>query len=188
MDLRAYPRLVSESEHAEVLLDKPIVLIGRHHECDVQLNSRKVSRRHCCIAQVNDKLVVRDLCSTNGVLVNGELVTRTVLEPGDELAIGNYTFRVVWDSPNGSAGSAKSEAEESPPVAVLESISSADPEVSQDIPVPLPDSHSESNQPEVIENSALKRKIESLPDQPASLVLPEDLHSSVDDENPGPNL
>ena len=30
-----------------VQIDKPILLFGRHEECDVQLNSKKVSRRHC---------------------------------------------------------------------------------------------------------------------------------------------
>ena len=56
------------------MLDKPIVLVGRHQECDVQINSRKISRKHCCLAQVNDYVVVRDLFSTNGVRINGKRV------------------------------------------------------------------------------------------------------------------
>src|SRR5207302_6739128 len=63
-------QLLALTDGPSILLDKPILLLGRHGECDVQLNSRKVSRRHCCIAQVRDFLVVRVLGSTNGVRSN----------------------------------------------------------------------------------------------------------------------
>src|SRR5438876_2696666 len=91
------PQLVALTEGPNILLDKPILLLGRHVECDVQLNSRKVSRRHCCVAQVHDYLVVRDLGSTNGVRINGERVTEGILRPGDELIIGNFQYRVKAD-------------------------------------------------------------------------------------------
>src|SRR5579872_1907583 len=60
-------QLVALHDGPSILLDKPILLLGRHPECDIQIDSRKISRRHCCIAQVDDFLVVRDLGSTNGV-------------------------------------------------------------------------------------------------------------------------
>jgi predicted component of type VI protein secretion system len=88
------PELVALSEGPSILLDKPILLIGRHQECDIQIPSRKISRRHCCIAQVNDHLVVRDLCSTNGVRINGVRVNEGCLNAGDELTIGNYRYEV----------------------------------------------------------------------------------------------
>ena len=50
------PQLVALSEGPNILLDKPILLVGRHQECDIQISSRKISRKHCCIAQVNDYL------------------------------------------------------------------------------------------------------------------------------------
>jgi predicted component of type VI protein secretion system len=90
-------QLVSLTEGPTILLDRPIILIGRHPECDIQIDSRKVSRRHCCIAQVNDYLVVRDLDSTNGIRINGIPVLEGRLAPGDELAIGSHRYRVVWD-------------------------------------------------------------------------------------------
>lgn len=91
-------QLLSLTEGPNILLDKPILLLGRHPECDVQIDSRKISRRHCCIAQVSDYLVVRDLGSTNGVRINGERVNEGKLAPGDELIIGTFRYRVVWDS------------------------------------------------------------------------------------------
>ncbi|HEY8503486.1 MAG TPA: FHA domain-containing protein [Gemmataceae bacterium] len=96
-------QLLALTDGPSILLDKPIMLFGRHPECDIQLNSRKVSRKHCCIAQVNDYLVVRDLGSTNGIRINGSRVTEGKLRTGDELTIGNFRYQVFWDSPNGSA-------------------------------------------------------------------------------------
>jgi predicted component of type VI protein secretion system len=87
---------VALSEGPSILLDKPILLIGRHQECDIQLPSRKISRRHCCIAQVDSYLVVRDLSSTNGIRINGKRVTEGKLNPDDELTIGNYRYRIHW--------------------------------------------------------------------------------------------
>ncbi len=89
--------LLSLTDGPSILIDKPILLFGRHEECDVQLNSKKVSRRHCCVAQVNNYLVVRDLGSTNGVRINGEKVAEGKLLPGDELQIGNFKYQVCGD-------------------------------------------------------------------------------------------
>jgi predicted component of type VI protein secretion system len=91
-------QLVALHDGPSILLDKPILLLGRHPECDIQIDSRKISRRHCCIAQVSDYLVVRDLGSTNGVRINGARVVEGRLAAGDELTIGSHRYRVAWDS------------------------------------------------------------------------------------------
>src|SRR5438445_8483975 len=91
-------QLVALDDGVSILLDKPILLLGRHPECDIQIDSRKISRRHCCIAQVSDYLVVRDLGSTNGVRINGTRVAEGRLTSGDELTIGNHRYRVTWES------------------------------------------------------------------------------------------
>jgi predicted component of type VI protein secretion system len=90
--------LVALTEGPSILLDKPILLVGRHHECDVQIESRKISRRHCCIAQVNDYLVVRDLGSTNGIRINGTRVPEGRLAEQDVLTIGTLRYQVTWDA------------------------------------------------------------------------------------------
>jgi len=98
--------LLSLADGPSILLDKPILLFGRHQECDVQLNSKKVSRRHCVLAQVESYLVIRDLGSTNGVRINGKRVVEGKIVPGDELVIGNFRYQVCSDisaSPNAEA-------------------------------------------------------------------------------------
>jgi predicted component of type VI protein secretion system len=91
-------QLVALTDGPSILLDKPILLLGRHPECDIQIDSRKVSRRHCCIAQVHDYLVVRDLGSTNGIRINGVRVMEGRIKGGDELTIGSHRYQVRWDS------------------------------------------------------------------------------------------
>src|SRR5262252_9187458 len=90
-------QLLALTDGPNIVLDKPILLVGRHPECDIQIESRKVSRRHCCIAQVADYLVVRDLDSTNGIRINGSRVQEGKLRHGDELTIGNHRYQVSWD-------------------------------------------------------------------------------------------
>jgi predicted component of type VI protein secretion system len=90
-------QLLALDNGPSILLDKPILLLGRHPECDIQIDSRKISRRHCCIAQVSDYLVVRDLGSTNGIRINGTRVLEGRLASGDELTIGNNRYKVKWD-------------------------------------------------------------------------------------------
>lgn len=89
--------LLSLTDGPSILIDRPILLFGRHQECDVQLNSKKISRRHCVLAQVNDYLVIRDLGSTNGIRINGQKVNEGKLIPGDELMIGNFRYQVCGD-------------------------------------------------------------------------------------------
>ncbi|TWT60226.1 FHA domain-containing protein [Rubinisphaera italica] len=89
-------RLEPHDDRRTVNIDKPILFVGRHPECDLVINdSRKVSRKHCCLAEINGNFLVRDLGSTNGIQINGRRVTGTrELNSGDELTIGDvaYTF------------------------------------------------------------------------------------------------
>jgi predicted component of type VI protein secretion system len=78
---------------------RPVILIGRHLECDFRIDVPQVSRRHCCLAMAYDRLVVRDLGSLNGVRVNGRLVEEVQLRPGDEVAIAHFIYRVEWTLP-----------------------------------------------------------------------------------------
>ena len=65
-----------------IALYRPVLLIGRHPECDVRIDSPKVSRRHCCIATAYDRVLIRDLGSRNGVRVNGRLLEESTTRAG----------------------------------------------------------------------------------------------------------
>ena len=93
----------ADGKGLKIPLDKGIVFIGRHPDCDVVITrSRMISRKHCAIVQVNDALVIRDLGSTNGVKVNGERTLRRPLRPGDEISIANHKYTIQYQLPVGS--------------------------------------------------------------------------------------
>src|SRR5262249_36953362 len=127
-------QLVALTEGPSILIDKAILLLGRHPECDIQIDSRKISRRHCCIAQVGDAIIVRDLGSTNGIRINGVRVVEGRLNIGDELTIGNSRYRLSLDAV--ALGPRPSPPKDPPRVA--DSRSDDDLE-SCDEPVPLSD-------------------------------------------------
>lgn len=135
-------QLVALTDGPSILLDKPILLLGRDPECDIQLDSRKVSRRHCCIAQVGEYLVVRDLASTNGIRINGIRVLEGYLKAGDELTIGSHRYQIRWDGPGAGPvpkGSRDHHGKEFPvPDFTARSIDDDDLE-SCDQPIPLKD-------------------------------------------------
>jgi predicted component of type VI protein secretion system len=80
-------------------LQRPVLLVGRHSECDVRIELPQISRRHCCVALAYDRYTIRDLGSRNGVRVNGRLVDEARLFPGDEIAIAQLIFRLEDTSP-----------------------------------------------------------------------------------------
>ena len=91
-------RLVPLEEGPLISLDRPIILIGRDADCDVRIDSRKVSRRHCCVLLLEDKLVIRDLGSTNGVRQNGKKIQEGTLHPNDEIVLGHLRYQVVVEN------------------------------------------------------------------------------------------
>jgi len=91
----------TDTKGLKIPLDRAIVFIGRHPECDIILTrSRKVSRKHCTIAQVNNSFVIRDLGSMNGVRLNGQPVKRDArLKVGDEVSIGDLNYVLTVEKP-----------------------------------------------------------------------------------------
>ncbi len=69
------------------------VTIGRSARCDVMLGGKLVSRLHAEIDRREGGWVVRDLGSSNGTFVNGQLVTQTVLSDGDRLGFSDVHAR-----------------------------------------------------------------------------------------------
>lgn len=65
------------------------IVIGRSPSNDVILKEPKVSRKHAEIQYAGGKYILLDLESSNGTFVSGKKVTEQVLQPGDEIVIGN---------------------------------------------------------------------------------------------------
>ena len=67
--------------------------LGRTARADFIVSAALVSRLHCRLtADRSDQLVVEDLDSTNGTIVNGRRVKRSLLRAGDRLKVGRMEF------------------------------------------------------------------------------------------------
>jgi hypothetical protein len=68
--------------------------IGRGRDNDIQIkNDSKVSRFHCRLFKRAGNFYIEDNKSSNGTLVNGELITERRLFGGEEIIIGETFFR-----------------------------------------------------------------------------------------------
>lgn len=90
-------RAEGEAEVVHVLGRK--TSIGRTPDNDVQIDTKFVSRHHAVILAGPAHTVIEDLNSTNGLLVNGQRVTRQNLEDGDAIIVGNAQFRFAMRTP-----------------------------------------------------------------------------------------
>jgi hypothetical protein len=72
-----------------VRVRKELVTIGRLPECDVVISDPGASRRHAEIRHHAGSYRLSDLGSTNGTLVNGDVVSAHELRDGDRITIGN---------------------------------------------------------------------------------------------------
>jgi len=84
-------------ERVAIRLVKPITVIGRGTDCDLELPLAGISRRHCQISLDDDQVEVMDLASSNGTYVNGGRVEKWNLAIGDKLRVGTTTFTVQID-------------------------------------------------------------------------------------------
>jgi len=75
-------------------------LVGREQDCHLRPSSDMVSRHHC-VFTIDDFVVrLRDLGSTNGTIVNGEVLRgEVILAPGDHIGIGKMEFELVVRTP-----------------------------------------------------------------------------------------
>jgi len=76
-------------------LAEGVTTVGRQAGCQLRIVSSQVSRKHCQLFEKGGHLLVKDLGSSNGTFVNGKKIQgQRVLEPGDELTVGQVKFRI----------------------------------------------------------------------------------------------
>jgi diguanylate cyclase (GGDEF)-like protein len=84
------------------ILEKERVLLGRDEGSDIAIHDGRVSKAHCRLAvsrdsDGRDRIVLHDLDTTNGTYVNGEAITRTELQPGDKIQIGDTVLQLSYN-------------------------------------------------------------------------------------------
>lgn len=74
--------------------------IGRNDDCDLQIESPKVSREHAVVTRQRGRFRIRDLGSTNGTSVNGQRIEEADLSDGDIVVIADLEFTFVAAPPS----------------------------------------------------------------------------------------
>lgn len=74
-------------------IEATLTSIGRTAENDVIIADENVSRHHCELRFTGTDFEVEDLGSTNGVILNGQPVTKAIVEDGDTLELGRTLLK-----------------------------------------------------------------------------------------------
>ncbi|MFY7992813.1 MAG: FHA domain-containing protein [Bacteriovoracaceae bacterium] len=81
------------------LIDSPEVFIGRDpKKCQIILNDPEVSTVHAVIRKNMVEMTLEDLNSSNGTILNGQRINKSVISSGDEFVIGSTSFTVKVSS------------------------------------------------------------------------------------------
>ncbi len=67
--------------------------IGSAPDCDIVINDSSISGEHTMILFRDNEFLIKDNFSTNGTKINGVSIDEGKLKEGDELKLGNTTFK-----------------------------------------------------------------------------------------------
>lgn len=87
--------LGKNGSHKVFALPKPVMVLGRRHDCDLRIPLPTVSRKHCQLTANAETMKLRDLGSRGGTFVNGTKVETDKdisVKPGDYITVGPLTF------------------------------------------------------------------------------------------------
>ena len=84
----------------EYFLSKERVLIGRKPHNDIQIDNLAVSSEHAAVITILSDSFMEDLGSTNGTLVNGQMVKKHFLQNGDVIELGKHRLKYLNDTPS----------------------------------------------------------------------------------------
>lgn len=93
--VQVHPLVLEENR---VQLSSGETVLGRSEDCEIVLDDESVSRLHAKIRTTDRGYEIEDLGSTNGVLVNDELVESRALKTGDRIQLGQRIFRFLADT------------------------------------------------------------------------------------------
>lgn len=101
--------LLLEGQATPYALTEKETVLGRHPDCQLQINSNMVSRKHARVVQDANKFILEDLGSGNGTFVNGKKIEGPVeLKHDDRIKLGPVLLR--FESAAGAKGASVGDA------------------------------------------------------------------------------
>lgn len=82
----------------EFPIEKERMLIGRRPGNDIHIDNLAISGEHAAIFTVGNDTFLEDLGSTNGTLVNGQVIGKHKLQHGDLIELGKYQLKFINES------------------------------------------------------------------------------------------
>ena len=77
----------------DIPLEEEEITIGRDSSSDVCLEDSSVSRNHGRLFRIAGDYFIEDFGSTNGTLLNKQMVVKHILKDGDQITIGSFNLR-----------------------------------------------------------------------------------------------
>jgi hypothetical protein len=74
-------------------LDGEVIVLGRSSNCDFSLVSPEVAPVHCILVRVAQGWRLRDCSGRPGTRVNGKMIQETLLDDGDIIQVGAFSFQ-----------------------------------------------------------------------------------------------
>ncbi|MEI6092485.1 MAG: FHA domain-containing protein, partial [bacterium] len=71
------------------------VIVGRSDQADISIEDDKLSRNHFMLVKSGDKYEIKDLNSSNGIIVNGKKVKQSILTGSDTIIAGGTMFNFL---------------------------------------------------------------------------------------------
>ncbi|MCZ6782223.1 MAG: FHA domain-containing protein [Proteobacteria bacterium] len=81
----------------EYPLERPQTTVGRGPGVDLAFDDAAMSQEHASLELLEDGFRIRDLGSTNGVVLNGSPTMAAELKHGDRIEMGKHCFQFVLE-------------------------------------------------------------------------------------------
>lgn len=107
LELKVIKSPNGQFENFEIPSGRSLV-IGRAEDCGIRLSSSGISKKHCVITPISlTRVEVEDLGSSNGTYINGLLIKKHIMQPGDTLSVHSFVLQLSKRAPDVGVSSAE---------------------------------------------------------------------------------